>query len=130
METDGIYYFGNIPSDETFLLLRRRQLHHFKSQHYRLQFQGCLSTIRINNQPIILDSYVNNEYNYNIQACYENEESGIFINGEKEIILGKSFLFLSNRDYRIYFPLLIWQMSNKQTSHHENNQYLVRGKLQ
>jgi hypothetical protein len=93
LETDGIYHFGNIPSDETFLSHRRRQLHHFKTRHDHLQFQGCLSTIQINSQPITFDTNVNNEYNYNIKTCYENEESGVFINGQKEIILGKLMVF-------------------------------------
>ncbi|CAF1272511.1 unnamed protein product [Adineta steineri] len=91
LDTDGIYYFGNIPSDETFLLNRRRQLHHFKTRHNYLQFQGCLSTIQINSQAITFDTNVNNEYNYNIKTCYEFEESGVFINGEKELILENSF---------------------------------------
>ncbi|CAF4055776.1 unnamed protein product, partial [Rotaria sp. Silwood2] len=91
LETDGIYHFGNIPSDERFLSHRRRQLHHFKTRHNHLQFQGCISTIQINNQPITFDINVNNEYNFNIKTCYENEESGVFINGEKEIILENSF---------------------------------------
>jgi hypothetical protein len=95
LETDGIYHFGNIPSDEIFLSHRRRQLHHFKIRYHHLQFQGCLSTIKINNQLITFDINVNNEYNYNIKTCYENQESGIFINGQKEIILGKrNFHFL------------------------------------
>lgn len=89
LDTDGIYHFGNIPSDEDFHSQRRRQLHHFKTRHHHLQFQGCLSTIQINNQPITFDTNVNNEYNYNIRVCYENEESGVFLNGQKEIILGK-----------------------------------------
>ncbi|CAF5096688.1 unnamed protein product, partial [Rotaria magnacalcarata] len=89
LETDGIYHFGNIPSDETFLSHRRRQVHHFKTRHHQLQFQGCLSTIHINNQPVTFDIDVNNEYNHNIKTCYEKEESGVFINGENEIILGK-----------------------------------------
>jgi hypothetical protein len=92
LETDGIYHFGNIPSDEIFLSHRRRQLHHFKTRHDHLQFQGCLSTIKINNQLITFDTNVSNAYNYNIKTCYENEESGVFINGQKEIILGKERL--------------------------------------
>ncbi|CAF3895720.1 unnamed protein product [Rotaria magnacalcarata] len=91
LETDGIYHFGNIPSDETFLSHRRRQVHHFKTRHHQLQFQGCLSTIHINNQPVTFDIDVNNEYNHNIKTCYEKEESGVFINGENEIILENSF---------------------------------------
>ncbi|CAF0941718.1 unnamed protein product [Rotaria sordida] len=91
LETDGIYHFGNIPSDEKFLSHRRRQLHHFKNRHNHLQFQGCISTIQINNQPITFDINVNNEYNFNIKTCFENEESGVFINGEQEIILENSF---------------------------------------
>lgn len=89
LDTDGIYHFGNIPSDEDFLFQRRRQLHHFKTRHHHLQFQGCLGNIQINNQLITFDTNVNNEYNYNIKVCYENEESGVFLNGQKEIILGK-----------------------------------------
>jgi hypothetical protein len=107
LDTDGIYHFGNIPSDENFLSHRRRQLHHFKTRHHHLQFQGCLSTIKINNQPITFDTNVNNEYNYNIKTCYENEESGVYINGLKEIILGKEspiefgiiFFFFSCRKF-------------------------------
>jgi hypothetical protein len=97
LDTDGIYHFGNIPSDEDFHSHRRRQLHHFKTRYHHLQFQGCLSAIHINNQPITFDTNVNNEYNYNIKTCYENEESGVFINGQNEIILGKES-YSSTRD--------------------------------
>lgn len=94
LDTDGIYHFGNIPSDEKFHTNRRRQLHHFKTRYHHLQFQGCLSTIQINNQAITFDTNINNEYNHNIKICYENEESGVFIDGQKEIILGKQGFFL------------------------------------
>ena len=91
LETDGIYYFGNLPSDEDFLSERRKQIHHFKTRQTHLQFQGCLSPIQINNQMITFDTSVNNQFNYNIQTCYEHEESGVFLNGQKEILLENSF---------------------------------------
>lgn len=94
LETDGIYHFGNIPSDEKFLSQRRRQLHHFKTRQHHLQYQGCLTDIQINNQPVSFETNVINEYNHNIKSCFEREESGVFISGEKEIILGKNIFFI------------------------------------
>lgn len=57
-----------------------------------------MTAIQINNQPITFDTNVNNEYNYNIRTCYENEESGVFIDGENELILGR-FTFHENFAY-------------------------------
>jgi len=92
LQTDGIYYFGNLPSDEEFHAQRRKQIHHFKTRHHHLQFQGCLSPITINNQLITFETNVNNQFNHNIRTCYEHEESGVFINGQKELMLENSFV--------------------------------------
>jgi hypothetical protein len=113
-----MYHFGNIPSDETFLSHRRRQLHHFKTRHHHLQFQGCLSSIEINNQPVPFDTNVNNEFNHNIKTCYENQESGVFINGQKEIILGKDFLLLlRHKDDVLFFKKIHFVLVNDSMSH-------------
>ena len=85
LNTDGVFHFGNVPSNETFLTQRRRQLHHFKTRQHHLQFQGCLSDIKINNQATEFDV----QSQTNVEPCYEHEESGVFFSGGKEIILGK-----------------------------------------
>ena len=91
METDGVFYFANIPSDETFHWNRRRQLHNFKARHHQLQFQGCLSNIKINDRPTPFDQLSSNVH---VKICYEHEESGIFLNGQKELRLGKTEMIL------------------------------------
>jgi hypothetical protein len=85
LETDGIFHFGNIPSNETFLAARRRQWHHFKTRYYQLQFQGCLNNIQINSRSVRFDAHASD----NIRTCYEHEESGVFFHGRKDVILGE-----------------------------------------
>lgn len=87
LESDGVFHFGNVPSTEGFLSARRRQIHHFKTRHHHLQFQGCLTEIEINQRAIPFDEQTKE----NIRSCYQHEESGVFLNGQKELILEESF---------------------------------------
>lgn len=106
LETDGIFYFGNVPSDPAFQSKRRRQLNHFKSKQHHLQFQGCLNDIQINNQQTNFDT---SSTNGNLRTCFEHDESGVFFNGKKEIQLGNIDFYFS---HKYFFKFQIFLLEN------------------